>query len=81
MVVLVGLLFLNFFSFLVIVINRFLIMLFIFPSSRQKHPLRRQLLLKDLFFFFLILAHKSITTTIYKFLVIFKTKTHLHMQH
>lgn len=29
---------------------------------------------------FFILTHKSITTTIYKFLVIFKTKTHLHMQ-
>lgn len=37
--------------FLLIVINRFLITRFIFPSSHIKHPLRRQLLLKDLFFF------------------------------
>lgn len=43
-----------------------------------KHLVSRCRLLKS--FFFLILAHKSITTTIYKFLVIFKTKTHLYMQ-
>ena len=41
---------------------------------------RRDVFLLKSFFSFFILTHKSITTTIYKFLVIFKTKTHLHMQ-